>query len=143
MAVSHAMLTAPSYSFQAPATSRDISTTAEFIRAWLPELGWLNWNYLGSLMTGYARNPSPKYQLISYVILSFALSEAMGLFCLMVTSHLLQSMKQIFPPLPSTVLPPMSPLPCMFFFLYFLRKPGKVKWLAQSLREGRLINILY
>lgn len=79
------MLTAPSYSFQAPATSRDISTTAEFIRAWLPELGWLNWNYLGSLMTGYARNPSPKYQLISYVILSFALSEAMGLFCLMVT----------------------------------------------------------
>ena len=58
-------------------------------------------------------------------------------------SHLLQSMKQIFPPLPSTVLPPMSPLPCMFFFLYFLRKPGKVKWLAQSLREGRLINILY
>ena len=60
-------------------------TTAEFIRAWLPELGWLNWNYLGSLMTGYARNPSPKYQLISYVILSFALSEAMGLFCLMVT----------------------------------------------------------
>ena len=77
--------TAPSYSFQAPATSRDISTTAEFIRAWLPELGWLNWNYLGSLMTGYARNPSPKYQLISYVILSFALSEAMGLFCLMVT----------------------------------------------------------
>lgn len=37
----------------------------------------------GSLIIGYARNPSLKQQLFSYAILGFALSEAMGLFCLM------------------------------------------------------------
>merc|ERR1711937_1130853 len=37
-----------------------------------------------SLIIGYARNPSLKQQLFSYAILGFALSEAMGLFCLMV-----------------------------------------------------------
>merc|ERR1712071_704962 len=40
----------------------------------------------GSLIIGYARNPSLKQQLFSYAILRFALSEAMGLFCLMVAS---------------------------------------------------------
>lgn len=38
----------------------------------------------GCLMIGYARNPSLKQQLFSYAILGFALSEAMGLFCLMI-----------------------------------------------------------
>jgi len=38
----------------------------------------------GSLVEGYARNPSLKQQLFSYAILGFALSEAMGLFCLMI-----------------------------------------------------------
>ena len=43
----------------------------------------------GSLVVAYARNPSLKQQLFSYAILQppttngFALSEAMGLFCLM------------------------------------------------------------
>ena len=37
----------------------------------------------GSLVIGYARNPSLKQQLFTYAILGFALSEAMGLFCLM------------------------------------------------------------
>lgn len=37
----------------------------------------------GNLVIGYARNPSLKQQLFSYAILGFALSEAMGLFCLM------------------------------------------------------------
>lgn len=37
----------------------------------------------GSLITGYARNPSLKQQLFSYAILGFALAEAVGLFCLM------------------------------------------------------------
>ena len=37
----------------------------------------------GSLIIGYARNPSLKPQLFSYAIMGFALSEAMGLFCLM------------------------------------------------------------
>merc|ERR1712209_329592 len=40
--------------------------------------------FFGSLIIGYARNPSLKQQLFSYAILGFALSEAMGLFCLMV-----------------------------------------------------------
>merc|ERR1712223_2069285 len=38
---------------------------------------------------GYARNPSLKQQLFSYAILGFALSEAMGLFCLMMAFLLL------------------------------------------------------
>ncbi|OAF71287.1 ATP synthase subunit 9, mitochondrial [Intoshia linei] len=37
----------------------------------------------GSLTIAYARNPSLKQQLFSYAILGFALSEAIGLFCLM------------------------------------------------------------
>ena len=37
----------------------------------------------GSLMIAYSRNPSLKNQLFTYAILGFALSEAMGLFCLM------------------------------------------------------------
>jgi len=37
----------------------------------------------GSLVIGYARHPVLKQQLFSYAILGFALSEAMGLFCLM------------------------------------------------------------
>ena len=37
----------------------------------------------GSLITGYARNPSLKQQLFSFAILGFALTEALGLFALM------------------------------------------------------------
>lgn len=37
----------------------------------------------GSLIQGYARNPSLKNQLFSYAILGFALSEAIALFALM------------------------------------------------------------
>ena len=37
----------------------------------------------GSLIQGYARNPSLKNQLFSYAILGFALSEAIPLFALM------------------------------------------------------------
>lgn len=37
----------------------------------------------GNLIRGYARNPSLKQQLFTYAILGFAISEAMGLFCLM------------------------------------------------------------
>ena len=37
----------------------------------------------GSLVIGYARNPSLKQQLFTYAILGFALSEVMELFCLM------------------------------------------------------------
>merc|ERR1712029_828937 len=43
----------------------------------------------GSLVEGYARNPSLKAQLFSYCVLGFALSEAMGLFCLMIAFFIL------------------------------------------------------
>merc|ERR1712048_335565 len=59
--------------------NRDIDTAAKFIGAGAATVG-----VFGSLIIGYARNPSLKSQLFSYAILGFALSEAMGLFCLMV-----------------------------------------------------------
>ena len=43
----------------------------------------------GSLVIGYARNPGLKQQLFSYAILGFALSETMGLLCLMMAFMLL------------------------------------------------------
>jgi F-type H+-transporting ATPase subunit c len=45
----------------------------------------------GSLIEGIARNPSLRPQLFSYAILGFALSEATGLFCLMIAFLLLYS----------------------------------------------------
>ncbi|KFP50271.1 hypothetical protein N323_09691, partial [Cathartes aura] len=65
--------------FQTSAISRDIDTAAKFIGAGLtPSLCF--------------RNPSLKQQLFSYAILGFALSEAMGLFCLMVAFLILFAM---------------------------------------------------
>ncbi len=43
----------------------------------------------GALINGVSRNPSLKDQLFSYTILGMALSEATGLFCLMVSFILL------------------------------------------------------
>jgi F-type H+-transporting ATPase subunit c len=43
----------------------------------------------GSLISSFARNPSLQKQLFSYAILGFALTEAIGLFALMVTFLLL------------------------------------------------------
>ena len=43
----------------------------------------------GSLVIGYARNPSLKGELFAFAILGFALSEAMGLFSLMMAFLLL------------------------------------------------------
>jgi F-type H+-transporting ATPase subunit c len=45
----------------------------------------------GSLIEGTARNPSLRPQLFAYAILGFALSEATGLFCLMMAFLLLYS----------------------------------------------------
>ena len=42
-----------------------------------------------ALLNGVARNPALRGQLFSYAILGFALSEAMGLFCLMMAFLLL------------------------------------------------------
>ncbi|KAK7795836.1 hypothetical protein U0070_011683 [Myodes glareolus] len=64
-------------SFQTSVISRDIDTAAKFI---VGVAGAGIGTVLGSLIIGYARNPSLKQQLFSYAILGFALSEALGLF---------------------------------------------------------------
>ncbi|XKL66499.1 hypothetical protein PGB90_009919 [Kerria lacca] len=75
-------------SIQTSAVSRDIDSAAKFIGAGACTVGIAGsgagiGSVFGSLIIGYARNPSLKGQLFSYAILGFALSEAMGLFCLM------------------------------------------------------------
>ncbi|KAJ0002297.1 hypothetical protein NQD34_002093 [Periophthalmus magnuspinnatus] len=84
-------------SFQTSAVSRDIDTAAKFIGAGAATVGVAGsgagiGTVFGSLIIGYARNPSLKQQLFSYAILGFALSEAMGLFCLMVAFLILFAM---------------------------------------------------
>merc|ERR1712025_42394 len=71
-------------SFHTSVASRDIEQAAKFIGAGAATVGGAGiGTVFGSLIIGYARNPSLKPQLFSYAILGFALSEAMGLFCLM------------------------------------------------------------
>ncbi|NWW20875.1 AT5G2 synthase, partial [Falcunculus frontatus] len=79
------------------AAHRDIDTAAKFIGAGAATVGVAGsgagiGTVFGSLIIGYARNPSLKQQLFSYAILGFALSEAMGLFCLMVAFLILFAM---------------------------------------------------
>ncbi|XP_054565647.1 ATP synthase F(0) complex subunit C2, mitochondrial-like [Eptesicus fuscus] len=86
-----------SHSFQTSAISRDIDTAAKFIGVGAATVGVAGsgagiGTVFGSLIIGYARNPSLKQQLFSYAILGFALSEAMGLFCLMVAFLILFAM---------------------------------------------------
>ncbi|XKL60549.1 hypothetical protein PGB90_007606 [Kerria lacca] len=74
--------------FQTSTICRDIDSAAKFIGAGACTVGIAGsgagiGSVFGSLIIGYARNPSLKGQLFSYAILGFALSEAMGLFCLM------------------------------------------------------------
>ncbi|XP_077644456.1 ATP synthase F(0) complex subunit C1, mitochondrial [Lonchura striata] len=83
--------------FRSTALSRDIDTAAKFIGAGAATVGVAGsgagiGTVFGSLIIGYARNPSLKQQLFSYAILGFALSEAMGLFCLMVAFLILFAM---------------------------------------------------
>ncbi|KAJ8974271.1 hypothetical protein NQ317_008278 [Molorchus minor] len=80
--------------FQTSPVSRDIDSAAKFIGAGAATVGVAGsgagiGTVFGSLIIGYARNPSLKQQLFSYAILGFALSEAMGLFCLMMAFLLL------------------------------------------------------
>ncbi|NP_001135171.1 ATP synthase membrane subunit c locus 3b isoform X2 [Salmo salar] len=87
----------PLRGFQTSAMSRDIDTAAKFIGAGAATVGVAGsgagiGTVFGSLIIGYARNPSLKQQLFSYAILGFALSEAMGLFCLMVAFLILFAM---------------------------------------------------
>nr|ABY87376.1 mitochondrial ATP synthase subunit 9 precursor-like protein [Haliotis diversicolor] len=80
--------------FQTSAAQRDIDQAAKYIGAGAATVGVAGsgagiGSVFGSLVIGYARNPSLKQQLFSYAILGFALSEAMGLFCLMMAFLLL------------------------------------------------------
>ncbi|XP_039268318.1 uncharacterized protein LOC120343249 [Styela clava] len=75
--------------FQTSAVQRDIDSAARFIGAGAATVGVAGsgagiGTVFGSFIIGYARNPSLKQQMFSYTILGFALSEAMGLFCLMI-----------------------------------------------------------
>ncbi|XP_051572102.1 ATP synthase F(0) complex subunit C3, mitochondrial-like [Myxocyprinus asiaticus] len=95
--VSQASLLNVTRGFQTSAVSRDIDTAAKFIGAGAATVGVAGsgagiGTVFGSLIIGYARNPSLKQQLFSYAILGFALSEAMGLFCLMVAFLILFAM---------------------------------------------------
>jgi len=81
-------------SFQTSTAQRDIDQAAKYIGAGAATVGVAGsgagiGSVFGSLVIGYARNPSLKQQLFSYAILGFALSEAMGLFCLMMAFLLL------------------------------------------------------
>merc|ERR1712111_178512 len=72
---------------QTTTTRQDIDSAAKFIGAGAATVGVAGsgagiGSVFGPLIIGYARNPSLKQQLFSYAILGFALSEAMGLFCL-------------------------------------------------------------
>merc|ERR1711910_298965 len=101
--VSSAMWVQPAAAAPASQQSRALSTTvarkdidsaAKFIGAGAATVGVAGsgagiGSVFGSLIIGYARNPSLKQQLFSYAILGFALSEAMGLFCLMMAFLLL------------------------------------------------------
>jgi F-type H+-transporting ATPase subunit c len=74
--------------FQTSIAQKDIDQAAKYIGAGAATVGVAGsgagiGSVFGSLVIGYARNPSLKQQLFSYTILGFALSEAMGLFCLM------------------------------------------------------------
>lgn len=76
-------------SLQTSTQMNDIESAAKFIGAGAATVGVAGsgagiGTVFGSLIIGYARNPQLKQQLFSYAILGFALSEAMGLFCLMV-----------------------------------------------------------
>ncbi|CAF0785235.1 unnamed protein product [Adineta ricciae] len=76
------------------AVRRDIDSAAKYIGAGAATVGVAGagagiGTVFGSLVVAYARNPSLKQQLFSYAILGFALSEAMGLFCLMMAFMLL------------------------------------------------------
>jgi len=83
-----ALLSSRIRQLQTSAVQRDIDQAAKYIGAGAATVGVAGsgagiGSVFGSLVIGYARHPVLKQQLFSYAILGFALSEAMGLFCLM------------------------------------------------------------
>ncbi|XP_054301099.1 ATP synthase F(0) complex subunit C1, mitochondrial-like [Pongo pygmaeus] len=86
---SSSLLQVATWEFQTSVVSWDIDTAAKFIGVWAATVGVGGsgagiGTVFGSLIIGCARNLSLKQQLFFYAILGFALSEVMGLFCLMV-----------------------------------------------------------
>merc|ERR1712243_201649 len=82
---------------QTTTQQRDIDSAARYIGAGCAIVGAAGsgagiGTVFGSLVIGYARNPSLKAQLFSYAILGFALSEAMGLFCMMMSFLILMAL---------------------------------------------------
>ncbi|XP_043824424.1 ATP synthase F(0) complex subunit C2, mitochondrial-like [Dromiciops gliroides] len=82
--------------FQMSTLSRDIDTAAKFIGAGAASVGVAGsragiGTVFGHLIIGYVRNLFLKQQLF-YDILGFALSEAMGFFCLIVAFLVLFTM---------------------------------------------------
>lgn len=78
----------PTSSLHTTVARRDIDQAAKYIGAGAATVGTAGsgagiGSVFGNLVIGYARNPGLKQQLFTYAILGFALSEAMGLFCLM------------------------------------------------------------
>jgi len=74
--------------------SRNTDTAAEFICAGATTVGVAGsgagmGTVFGSLMIGYARNPSLKQQVFFCAILGFILSEVVGCFCLTVAFFIL------------------------------------------------------
>ncbi|XP_063719023.1 ATP synthase F(0) complex subunit C3, mitochondrial-like [Symsagittifera roscoffensis] len=88
-AVSAAVTVQPQQLLHTTAVRRDIDSAAKYIGAGASAAGVAGsgagiGSIFGSMLIAYARNPSMKQQLFSFAILGFALSEAMGLFCLLV-----------------------------------------------------------
>nr|CAX78254.1 putative ATP synthase, H+ transporting, mitochondrial F0 complex, subunit c isoform 2a precursor [Schistosoma japonicum]CAX78258.1 putative ATP synthase, H+ transporting, mitochondrial F0 complex, subunit c isoform 2a precursor [Schistosoma japonicum]CAX78267.1 putative ATP synthase, H+ transporting, mitochondrial F0 complex, subunit c isoform 2a precursor [Schistosoma japonicum]CAX78273.1 putative ATP synthase, H+ transporting, mitochondrial F0 complex, subunit c isoform 2a precursor [Schist len=78
----------PKSCFHITSVQKDIDQAAKYIGAGAATVGAAGsgagiGSVFGSLTIAYARNPGLKQQLFTYAILGFALSEAMGLFCLM------------------------------------------------------------
>ncbi|KAI3378419.1 hypothetical protein SNEBB_006515 [Seison nebaliae] len=90
----------PQMNFHTSLVKQDIDSAAKYIGAGAATVGVAGagagvGTVFGSLVIGYARNPSLKQQLFSYAILGFALAEAMGLFCLMMALIFDESNSQI------------------------------------------------
>ncbi|CAH8527551.1 unnamed protein product [Schistosoma turkestanicum] len=73
--------------FHVSTVRNDIDQAAKYIGAGAATVGCAGSGagigaVFGNLALAYARNPGLKQQLFTYAILGFALSEAMGLFCL-------------------------------------------------------------
>lgn len=105
---------------------------SRWLWGWLTTTGQLalrlGWDCLGTFIIGYARSPS-----LQQWILGFALSEAMGLFFLVMVSHPCWHVKQLSPPPPPMVLSPMSHLPYVFFW----GNSGESVWLRLWQRKTK------